>query len=677
MKYIILVSLLIVGTFASECHPKYDCCKGCHTILTDEEGNWGVENKQWCFINNEKCSNEKDNEINKYPVCNGCKVYYTDKNGNWGVENKQWCFIDNKKCSDEEDNEISKYPVCNGCKVYYTDKKGNWGVENKQWCFIDNDKCKLVDENQNNTPTEPHNEEPGKEDENKNDKPEDHKNIVPIIYITSKTGTNNFVDDPITNHVSNITHYGMEKPPYPYYEECTFTVEDENGEKVMENVKGKAKARGNWTTLYVKKSIRINFDKKQSMLGLNNNAKFKNWLLLAEYKDNSLLRSKTSFELSRDILAEDNLYVSDSKYVEVVINGEYYGVYLLVEVQQINKGRVDITKAKDGYTGTDIGYLLEYDTVYAQYEDKLQSINMRYHNNDFIIPYDGLDGYSWEDYFNFGMEEIEAKAATDPNFEFINVASSQEYIDNVLNMSIKSDIYNQEQHDFITNYINNVYNIIYEAAYNKHTLKFNEDYTDIVDAPEFTPREAIENVIDINSLVDMYIISELTCDADLYFSSFYMDVDFGKDGSKKLRFEAPWDFDSGLGNRKSCLNGSGFFAGNINEDQNVPGKYQINPWLAITMYEDWYQDLIKAKWTKLYDNGVFSHTVENIHSNLQKYNEVFKRDYAKWDNEVRREAIGTELAHQEMESRSAAESAAYLAEWMEARVDFMNNHWHQ
>jgi len=37
----------------------------------------------------------------------------------------------------------------------------------------------------------------------------------------------------------------------------------------------------------------------------------------------------------------------------------------------------------------------------------------------------------------------------------------------------------------------------------------------------------------------MYIINEITCDADLYFSSFYMDVDFSKDGNKKLRFEAP------------------------------------------------------------------------------------------------------------------------------------------
>eukprot|EP00833_Pecoramyces_ruminatium_P001846 jgi/Orpsp1_1/1175878/evm.model.c7180000055561.1 len=626
-----LISLFFLESLASECHPDYKCCEGCHAILTDEEGKWGAENKEWCFINESQCKDfdEKQYVIDKYPICSHCKVHLNDEYGDWGVENNEWCYISKTKCS----------------------STGN-------------------DENGNENPVT-----------------ELHTNIVPIISIVGKTGTNNFVNDPVTKHVSDITCWNTEKPPYPYYEECTITVEDEHGEKVINDATGKVKVRGNWTTDYVKKSLKINFDEKHSLLGLNNGTEFKNWLLLAEYKDNSLLRSKTSFDVSSEILSSENLYVSDSKFVEVKINGEYYGVYLLAEVQQINKGRINITKPKDGYTGTDIGYLLEYDTVYAKYEDSLQSINMRYNNNAPLKPYDGLggsgitidaitdnmQGYSWEDYFIYGMEEIEQREKEKQQEESTDQADestveeivmshvSEEYVQNVLNMSIKSDIYSQEQHDFISNYINKVYQIMYEAAYNQHTLKFNEDYTELMEAPELSPKEAIENVIDVHSLADMYIISELTCDADLYFSSFYMDVDFGKNGTKKLRFEAPWDFDSGLGNRKSCLGGKGFFAGNINGDCNVPGTYQINPWLAVTMYEDWYQEIIRDKWSTFYDNGIFKRMTKNVLEDSKKYEEVFLRDYEKWDNEIRRNAIGTEVAEEEINSKTEADSAAYLS----------------
>jgi len=33
-----------------------------------------------------------------YDCCEYCKVYYTDNDGKWGVENRQWCGIDESKC---------------------------------------------------------------------------------------------------------------------------------------------------------------------------------------------------------------------------------------------------------------------------------------------------------------------------------------------------------------------------------------------------------------------------------------------------------------------------------------------------------------------------------------------------------------------------------------------------
>ena len=91
-------------------------------------------------------------------------------------------------------------------------------------------------------------------------------------------------------------------------------------------------------------------------------------------------------------------------------------------------------------------------------------------------------------------------------------------------ISIKSDIYSQEQHDFIEGFVNNVFRIMYEAAYHDRAFVFDDAYGSIHETDTITPRQAVESVVDVQSLVDMYIISELTCDADIYWSSFFMDA---------------------------------------------------------------------------------------------------------------------------------------------------------
>ena len=55
--------------------------------------------------------------------------------------------------------------------------------------------------------------------------------------------------------------------------------DDENR---LYSVDAQVKVRGNYTLEYMKKSIRIKFDKPQSMMQLNNGKKFKNWVLLAD-----------------------------------------------------------------------------------------------------------------------------------------------------------------------------------------------------------------------------------------------------------------------------------------------------------------------------------------------------------------------------------------------------------
>ena len=474
---------------------------------------------------------------------------------------------------------------------------------------------------------------------------------LPVIAIQTKSTDKNaldFVTEPVNEYVAkSIASWTPGyNPPAPYYEECCISVKDTDGTVMLDSADADVKVRGNWTTTHAKKPLRIKFAEKQSMLGMNEGGEFKNWMLMAEYKDLSMLRNKTALQIANEILGEDGYYASDARLVEVTINGEYFGVYLLTEMQQINEGRVDITKPEKDYTGTDIGYLMEFDGYYKN-EDELNRFWVSYCRDAELTPYDGEGG--------------SGKTATP-----LSGGS------NDVGISIKSDIYSQEQHDFIASYVNNVYKIMYEAAYNDKAYVFNSGYTDITEDSSLTPQQAVEAAVDIQSLADSYIMCELTCDADLYWSSFYMDADFGEGGSKKLTFEAPWDFDSALGNKDRCASGEGFYAANILKDVN--DNYRtINPWLAVLANEDWYQEIVRDRWAKAYDSGVFTRAIEAINSDSESYSAAFELNYGKWD--IRSNESAGEWCRAAAACQNEKQAADYLASWLTTRVDFLNSQW--
>lgn len=490
-------------------------------------------------------------------------------------------------------------------------------------------------------------------------------NDIPVLTIeTQSTAPDvmDFVTKPVATHVArSIASWtpGYEIPPAPYYEACTVSLIDTGKTVLLDKVNAEVKVRGNWTTSYDKKPLRIKFEEAQSLLGLNDGASFKSWVLLAEYKDASMLRNKAALSIARDMLAEDGLYASDAAFVEVVINGQYWGVYLLAEQQQINADRVNITKAEEGYTGTDIGYFLELDGYYKN-EVPLQRFHVDYADNAELIPFDGNGGSGRT-----------MKCLSDPEF-----GRKKD-----IGITIKNNIYSQEQHDFITSYVNNVYDILYAAAYRDEAYVFTAEYTEITKTADLSPREAVEQVIDVPSLVDAYLINELLCDADVYWSSFFFSVDFGPDGNKKLTFEAPWDYDSAMGNKNRCTDGTGFYAANIvpdvNGGPNGNGEYEtINPWLAVLAYEDWYQDMITSKWTKVYDSGVFDRVYATLEADQAQCADAFARNYEKWDNIRNRSSFHSELSHPSAACNTQEDAYSFLLDWLHRRVTFLNEQWH-
>lgn len=86
------------------------------------------------------------------------------------------------------------------------------------------------------------------------------------------------------------------------------------------------------------------------------------WILLSPYTDKSFMRDALSFNIAREM----NWYASQSKFVEVVVNDLYQGVYVLLEKIKVDKNRVNIFKmdstmnSGDALTG---GYIFKIDKV--------------------------------------------------------------------------------------------------------------------------------------------------------------------------------------------------------------------------------------------------------------------------------------------------------------------------
>lgn len=123
--------------------------------------------------------------------------------------------------------------------------------------------------------------------------------------------------------------------------------------------KTEIKGRGNSTWFdMLKKPYRIKLDKKAALLGMPES---KNWVLLANYADKTLMRNELAFILSRNI---GRAFTTASRYVEVYLNGDYLGNYQLTEQIKEGKGLVDIEEQPKGTTELpDLagGYLIEQD----------------------------------------------------------------------------------------------------------------------------------------------------------------------------------------------------------------------------------------------------------------------------------------------------------------------------
>ncbi len=333
------------------------------------------------------------------------------------------------------------------------------------------------------------------------------------------------------------------------------------------------KLHGNSTIGFPKLPYKIKLDDKSSVLGL---PKQKNWILLANYADKSLLRNRVALHIAQNVSPN---WTPHAIPVEVTLNGVYEGVYDLVEQPEVDKNRVNIPEIDDTYTGDPAqgGYLLE--------------VNSRLD-----------DGDCWST--DLGVPVC----LEDP------------------------DPSTSDEQTYIKTYIQTAENVLYS-----------NDPTNTA--------TGYETYIDVDSLIDWYLVNELFKNVD---SAFGNSVYFYKGPSTRLTFGPVWDFDTG--------------AGNANYVDSTPEGFWTAQAIWIQRMEavdPTFKTRVRARW-----DAIKASQIDTLPAYIDEQAAALQgaqaRNFARWP------ILGTYVWPNAYVGNTYADEVTYLKNWLTQRAAWMD-----
>jgi len=325
--------------------------------------------------------------------------------------------------------------------------------------------------------------------------------------------------------------------------------------------------RGSSTQMFPKKQYALETQDENgnnlnvSLLGLPPE---NDWILYGPYSDKSLIRNALTYEISRRI----DRYASRSSFCELMINGDYRGIYVLMEKIKRDSNRVNIARLEPEHiNGDEItgGYILKIDKLagenidgwyspYLPYPDAWQRIFYQYH-----YP--------------------------------------------------KPDEITHEQEIYIQDFIGNFENIM-----------ASENYAD--------PQTGYSNIIDMDSFVDFVIINEVTKNVDGYRLSSFMYKDRNSRGGQ-LFMGPVWDFNLAFGNADYY---EGWSTEGWQFEFDQPDDFSQIPFWWSHIYQDTtFINLLINRWQNLRidilsETNLFS-TIDSMTTYLS---EAEKRNFNRW-----------------------------------------------
>ena len=309
---------------------------------------------------------------------------------------------------------------------------------------------------------------------------------IPTLYLTSSDSAQgrNWVD----NSKNNIATGSM-------------SMVSADGGSVYSGGLKQIKARGNSTFTYAdKKSYQIKLETASDLLG--NQEQVKTWVLLAGYFDATQMHDK----LMKDLATELGLaYTASCNWVNLYYDGEYRGIYLLSEKNSVDAASVAITDMEKAYKEQNSNYGTDMTTDRAQnaYGQQYQ------YTKGLKEPENITGGYLIE--LNHTMWDEASGFKTRQGVAF-NVKSPEWCGDAAMR--------------YISEYYQAFEDAVYATdetgaytGYNASTGKYFYDY------------------VDMDSLVKVFLLQELSLNCDGFISSIY----FYKDADGKMFAGPVWD----------------------------------------------------------------------------------------------------------------------------------------
>lgn len=379
---------------------------------------------------------------------------------------------------------------------------------------------------------------------------------LPIVVIN--TGTNAIQDEPKVMADMGIIYNGFAVRNY-----MTDSFNNYNG-KIGIEYRGSS-SQGMPKKSYGFETWDVNGNAiDSSLLGM---PKESDWILSASYSDKSLLNNFLTYDLSRSM----GWYAPRCQHVELVVNGEYQGVYVLMEKIKRDNHRVDIAHLQPiDITGDELtgGYIIKIDKG------------------------TGNGGGGWTSNY-----------APDTNINGQTIFYQYDYPNDV-------DIMPQQE-AYIQSYVDS-----FETA---------------LAGPNFADTAiGYAHYIDVNSFVDYFLLNELSRNVDGYRLSTYLYKRKDSDGGK-LVIGPCWDYDIAWGNADYCL-GSDTSGWAIDFAEPCSGDYwQIPFWWDRLLQDTTFQNKVKCRWEELKQTVLSVSYLHNYCDSMETYlTEGAGRNFITW-----------------------------------------------
>ena len=438
---------------------------------------------------------------------------------------------------------------------------------------------------------------------------------LPILRI--ETGGQEIPGEPIRENNTTVGYTKAEDGAT----EILVTIETVEGADVQHHASDDAdqnsqalfRIRGNSSRRFDKKSYRIKLVEQDgveknplSLLGMSADD---DWALHGPFLDKTLMRNYMWMNLSAMIMG----YAPNVRFCEVILDGEYQGVYVLMETIKESDDRVDLSDYERGASST--SYLLRMDAVIQTNLQEEEDIA-------------ALDNYTWY------THRLEFSRSSYTGFEVLypgKFALTEELID----------------------YIQRDISQIERGLYSSDMLSGLFDY---------------DAYLDVDSFVDYYILQEFLANNDAFSRSTYL----YRDVRGKLTASPVWDYNNVLDNFIRPFSSSGFLLpsrswyGRLMTDEDFVER-------VIRRYRQLRAGILSDEYLLGYIDDVIEYLGPAIERNDQVWGYSYDVNNLT-DGNVRIPTSGSGQTREDVNPGSYAEAVEWMKDYMLERGAWMDAH---